>query len=496
MARATRELAAALAGRGHAVHVITRSGDDVGHVDGATVHAIAAPPLERPAAVAGEPVADHLAHAAALQRKVAEIHEREGVDAVLTPLWCCEGIVCLLDDRYPTVVSCMTSMTTLEEIRNGTAGDAEAAQLTALEQATMRRAHYVHGLTQSSLDKALADFGARPAESAVVGRGAADRAGTEDGNGSRQRASRSPEILFVGRLEQRKGVDVLLDAAGLMAAAGTDFSLVLAGPDSDDTQTGEPYRETFQNGAGHAAAAERVRFAGPVGDAELTELYRRADVVCVPSRYESHGVVLVEAMMFGKPIVACEAGGVPEVVEAGGNALLARPGDPRALADCLRLVAGDADLRARYGARSRELYEQRFEPRGVAERMTAFLARVSDAHEPASTAPADLRERLAAVVAEVLPVDSEAATEAACDLLAPSAASWRAATERADAARTDWRARALEAEHQLTQWRERALEAERQRAAAEGVAATVASSRSWRLTRPLRRLAAALRRSP
>lgn len=479
VARATRELAEALAREGHSVHAITGSGQVADEaIEGVTVHAIAAPPVGRPAAVAAEPVADHLGYAAALHRKVVEIHEREGVDVVVTPLWCCEGTVCMLDDRFPTVVSCMTSMTTLEEVRNGTAGDAEARQLKALEHATMRRARYVHGLTRSSLDKVLADYGGRPDEMGIVGRGAADRAAGRAGEAAAPNGSAGVEILFVGRLEQRKGVDVLLDAAGIMAEAGRDFSLVLAGADSHDTQSGKPYRTAFENGAGRGAVDGRVRFAGAVDDAELLSLYRRADVVCVPSRYESHGVVLVEAMMFGKPIVSCATGGIPEVVEPDGNALLAPPGDARALADCLSRVAGDANLRARYGARSRAIYEERFAPAGMARQMGAFLTRVTDAHHAAP--PADMPARLAAIVEEVLSVDSGAAAEVATELLEPSAHSWREAALQADAERAQWKARALEAE--------------RQRAAAEAAAATVTESSSWRLTRPLRRLAALLRR--
>src|SRR5204862_4947730 len=138
------------------------------------------------------------------------------------------------------------------------------------------------------------------------------------------------------------------------------FSLVLVGPDSEDTDTGEPYRLRFEREPGRdRALAGRVHFAGAVTDEELHRLYGRADVVCAPSRFESHGVVLVEAMMHGRPIVTSDAGGVPEVVEEGGNALLAQPGDPDSLAECLRRVVGDPELRRRLGGRSRALFEER-----------------------------------------------------------------------------------------------------------------------------------------
>src|SRR5437763_13724284 len=122
VARATWELARALGRAGHAVHLVTRSAelpDDP--PPGVSVDRLLVPPLLAPAAVAGEPVADHLSHAAAVHRAVTEIHEREHVDAVLAPLWGCEGGVCGLDERLPTVVGCVASRAASEALRGGAA---------------------------------------------------------------------------------------------------------------------------------------------------------------------------------------------------------------------------------------------------------------------------------------------------------------------------------------------------------------------------------------
>lgn len=405
---------------------------------------------------------------------MAELHALGGVDVVLTPLWGCEGLVCLLDDRFPTVVSCMTSMATIQELRGDGEPDAEAAALIALERPLIGRARYLHGLTRGVLDATLAQHGARPELAEVVGRGLADRA-AGSGAADRRAPPGPPLVLFVGRLERRKGVAVLLDAARRLERDGVDFSLVLAGPDSADTETGEPYRAAFER---DAALAGRVRFAGAVSDDELDELYRRADVVCLPSTYESHGVVAVEAMMFGKPIAACAGGGLSEVLEPGGNALVVAPGDAPALARELRRLIEDGDLRRRVGSRSRSLYEERFEAGAAAAAMERLLRMVVDAHEPRETTSDELRDRLASVVAELrLAVD---AGRLAAELLDPPAEAWRAS--------------AIAAERDAAAWQARATEAERQRAAAVAELASVASSRWWRLTRPLRRATQALRR--
>src|SRR6266480_208781 len=95
IARATADLAPALAERGHDVHVITRSdGEPSIALDGVAVHQVLAPAGTGP--VGGEPVMDHLTHASAVYRAAGELHEEHPLDAVVAPLWCAEGIVCSL----------------------------------------------------------------------------------------------------------------------------------------------------------------------------------------------------------------------------------------------------------------------------------------------------------------------------------------------------------------------------------------------------------------
>jgi len=147
-----------------------------------------------------------------------------------------------------------------------------------------------------------------------------------------------PRLLFVGRFEEtRKGLSVLLDAAELLEARGRRVEVHVVG-------TGQPQR-----------FAERARrlgvvFHGRVTDAELSLRYRTADVFCAPSiGGESFGMVLVEAMAAGCPVVASDLPGYAEA--ARGAALLARQGDAAALAAAIDRAASDTLLRARLSAR-------------------------------------------------------------------------------------------------------------------------------------------------
>jgi hypothetical protein len=150
--------------------------------------------------------------------------------------------------------------------------------------------------------------------------------------------------------------------------------------------------------------------------------HAETESVCAPSRCESHGVDLIEAMMFGKPIVTCNAGGIAEVVDTGRNALLTPPQDAAALAASLRRLVEDPALRRRMGACARMTYERRFHAGAVAREMEAFLERVISRGRGCDTT-SDVRTRFAELVREVLALDPAAASDLAGELLSLPTAS-------------------------------------------------------------------------
>ena len=114
-------------------------------------------------------------------------------------------------------------------------------------------------------------------------------------------------ILFVGRIEARKGVDLLLEAAYRVLPEFPDAELVLVG--RHNPAGGENCLARFAEvTAADADLKARITFAGELSDDDLMRAYADCDVFVLPSRYESFGLVLTEAMMFGKPVVAARAG--------------------------------------------------------------------------------------------------------------------------------------------------------------------------------------------
>ncbi len=161
-------------------------------------------------------------------------------------------------------------------------------------------------------------------------------------------------VLFVGGLDRAhhfKGVGVLLRAFARMEAR--DVALLIVG--------GGDREGTFAALAAGLGISERVVFAGAVPHAQLPLYYAAADVVALPSTPpESFGMVLVEAMACGKPVIASNLPGVRSVVSDGEDGLLVRPGDPSDLVEKTRALLDAPRRRQEMGERGRVKVEERY----------------------------------------------------------------------------------------------------------------------------------------
>ena len=169
------------------------------------------------------------------------------------------------------------------------------------------------------------------------------------------RGVRRDGVLFVGRLTPHKGVDVLI------RALPQDSMLTIVGSEGHDRNLPERgYPQLLRS----LASGRLVRFAGALNDAELVGEYRRAAVLVLPSVErtcygrriavsELLGLVALEAMASGTPVIASRIGGLPEVVEDGETGFLVPPGDVAALRERIQLLLEDRALAHRMGDRAR-----------------------------------------------------------------------------------------------------------------------------------------------
>lgn len=154
-------------------------------------------------------------------------------------------------------------------------------------------------------------------------------------------------FLFVSRLEGRKGVKYLLEAYRMAKKECPASRLILVGP-------GERSRREYARWV-RAVKLEDVIFTGRVSYADLPRYYHTADVFCIPAvGQESFGLVLLEAMAAGKPILATNIEGYAAVVSDKTDGILVRPRDARSLADAMIALANDKSLREEMGSKGRQ----------------------------------------------------------------------------------------------------------------------------------------------
>ena len=176
--------------------------------------------------------------------------------------------------------------------------------------------------------------------------------------------SREPEVLFVGQVIRGKGVDLLLKA---LVGVPDDWHATIVG-------TGN-HLEACRALAGELKIAERVTFAGWVPHQDLESYYGRAAVCVVPSRWpEPFGMVGVEAMARGRPVVAFAVGGIPDWLADGVTGLLAPEADTGALGAAIASLLGDRERAAALGAAGLARVRAEFQPAHYLDRLMVILA--------------------------------------------------------------------------------------------------------------------------
>lgn len=150
-------------------------------------------------------------------------------------------------------------------------------------------------------------------------------------------------ILFVGRLERRKGLAYLLNACADIKRSFPNFRLIVVGP-------GTVLRLRYEKSVADMSLTDNVVFTGYVSSAELPSYYHSADIFCAPATGgESFGIVLLEAMACGKPVVATNIQGYASVLADGKEGLLVPPRNQEALADALLSLLRNKPLRLAMG---------------------------------------------------------------------------------------------------------------------------------------------------
>jgi glycogen(starch) synthase len=185
-----------------------------------------------------------------------------------------------------------------------------------------------------------------------------------------ERESAAPRLLFCGRLEHWKGADVLCAALPSLCAAFPSLQVHFIGADTqgrDGAWASERLRQLVPS-----RYQAQLQFLGKMPHEQLVAQYQQATVVVVPSRWESFGLVAVEAMACGRAVVVSAAGGLAEVIEDGISGLQCPVNDSQALAAAVARLLSDSALRARLGAAARLRVEQLYAIEHVCDQLERF----------------------------------------------------------------------------------------------------------------------------
>jgi 1,4-alpha-glucan branching enzyme len=179
----------------------------------------------------------------------------------------------------------------------------------------------------------------------------------------RQWAADGERILFfIGRLVYEKGLQTLLEAMPAVWKEAPDTKLIVAGSG--------PMEDEWRRMA--APYGDRVRFVGYADAAFKERLYRAADIVVIPSWYEPFGIVALEAMKYGKPLVISDTGGLAEIVDHGVNGFKALPGRADSLASFIAELLRRPELGRRMAAEASRKLRERYTWPGIAAKVASL----------------------------------------------------------------------------------------------------------------------------
>lgn len=374
IARFTQDKAAALAALGHKVHVIARSetNNTVEFEDGVWVHRIVPThwSLSQRAAELRVPQ-PHWDQSQSFLQELDRIASHREIHVVEAPIWNIVGIAPLLSGRYRLVTSLQTTLKLSLPTRADLTSNNEVFQsfvkpIVSVERLLIEDSDKVLAISHGIASEVETQYALTldPAKLCVAHLGMPDWSRMRLGS-VRKRQDSAINILFVGRLERRKGIDVLLQIIPRLCALNAELSFDIVGDDTIPTSDGRYYKEEFVKS--HPKLVDtRVWFHGKVEDEQLRAYYAACDIFVAPSRFESFGLIYIEAMMFAKAVVGCIVGGIPEIVVDGKTGLLAKPGDAESLYQSIKSLIDDKDARLDYGIRGRQRYEELFTDRQMA----------------------------------------------------------------------------------------------------------------------------------
>lgn len=381
IARFVRDQAEALSQLGHNVHVLTLTQGEstVDWEAGVWVHRLKAGwYTDQDESLPCRINESQWCYSRTMLDEVRRISRRHPIDIVEAPIWDNESIAFAHTSEFPLVVSLQTSMAIALESHPEWRENNELMRTYVLPSITtenyiLERCDGVRGISSAIVEEIEQRNGIAidRAKVHICPLGFKDR--YKAAFSAQRRTSSS--VYFLGRLELRKGIDTLLEAIPRVLQVVPDAQFYIAG-DNSIAMPGSSH--TFQSHfeKEHPELLTSVHFLGRIDDKRADQLFAESSVFVAPSRFESFGIIYVEAMMFGTPIVATRVGGIPEVVGNGEAAVLIASEDSTELSDALVRLLTRCEEARKLGENGRRLYDLRYTPAAASDKLLRSYADV------------------------------------------------------------------------------------------------------------------------
>ncbi len=361
-------LAKQLASLGHEVTVITQAEVGRSHTvdfeDGVWVHRLPVDDSVQPTFPTAMPdlPPSIAAFAGRVLAELDRVDEHRNVQYVIGSIWDLELAAVIASGRYRTAMYLVTSYKLMQDskpewLQNLHYFEHHVRKMLEGEVWAIDNCTSVMGSTKSIVKDISAAYGISiPARrTKVIPFGL-----PEIIQKPRARRDDHLKLLFVGRLEERKGIDTLMEALPEIVRVCPGMVVDIVGDDRIAGPDGQPFRSKFEDRHGDDGWFSRVRFHGHVDDEQLLEFYRGCSIFVAPSKYESFGLIYLEAMRFAKPCIGTNVGGIPEVVSNGKTGILINPGSTAELSAAVLRLAASEKLRTSMGRAGKERFEQEF----------------------------------------------------------------------------------------------------------------------------------------
>lgn len=317
---------------------------------------------------------ERLEYSYAVAKKMKELMRRYKIDIVESSEARFEGFWHFLFSRNPKLVIKLHTPESVALKLDNVYPDLDFRVRSALEKWWINKADKIIGLTQ-----AIKDLVARYYNISSNGMPIVPNPIDIDFFKPREHkiAKSNPVVLYAGRLEFRKGVHVLMRAIHRVLKKIPEAKFIFIGKDSGM----KPY---LINKIKDTNSSENVLIIEGMPRYKLKEFYQESSLCVLPSLWENHPYTCLEAMACGKPVIATNIGGYPEIIQNGFNGFLVEAGSSKELAEAILKLLSDATLCENLGKNARKTIESRYRSVEIAQRMVSIYSELLNNNKNAS----------------------------------------------------------------------------------------------------------------